>query len=68
MVKGIHLDTTDDTLDQFLVGCVFIPWQIEMMEPECFSDINESESEEDVALDLENRPPHSQTPQETGLP
>lgn len=62
MAKGIHLDTTDDTFyAQFLAGCVFIPWQIEMTEPECFNDTNESENEENVALDLENRSPSSQT-------
>lgn len=68
MVQGIHLNTADDTCDQFLLGCVFIPWHIETIEPECFNDINESKNEENVALDLENRPPHSQTPQKTGLP
>lgn len=68
MVKDVYLDTEDDSWDPFLVGCVFIPGKMEMIEPEWFSDINESENAEDVVLDLENKPPHSQTPQETGLP
>ncbi|XP_054437867.1 G protein-coupled receptor kinase 4 [Pteronotus mesoamericanus] len=45
-VKGVYLDTSDKTFySQFVTGCVSIPWQNEMIESECFKDINESENE-----------------------
>ncbi|XP_024907492.1 G protein-coupled receptor kinase 4 isoform X5 [Pteropus alecto] len=55
-VKGVCLDTADNTFyGQFVTGCVSIPWQNEMIESECFKDINESKSEESMALDLEDK-------------
>ncbi|XP_070471297.1 G protein-coupled receptor kinase 4 isoform X2 [Equus przewalskii] len=55
-VKGVYLDTTDDTFySQFVTGCVSIPWQNEMIESECFKDINESENGENMALDRKEK-------------
>ncbi|XP_032109891.1 G protein-coupled receptor kinase 4 isoform X6 [Sapajus apella] len=52
-VKGVCLDATDDEFyAQFATGCVSIPWQNEMIESGCFRDINKSESEEALSLDL----------------
>uniref|UniRef100_A0A2K6GWT1 G protein-coupled receptor kinase n=1 Tax=Propithecus coquereli TaxID=379532 RepID=A0A2K6GWT1_PROCO len=56
VVKGVYLDTTDDNFyAQFVTGCVPIPWQNEMIESGCFKDINESENEENLLLDLEEK-------------
>nr|XP_020745516.1 G protein-coupled receptor kinase 4 isoform X2 [Odocoileus virginianus texanus] len=45
-VRGIHLDSTDSGFySEFVTGCVSIPWQNEMIESECFKDINEMENE-----------------------
>ncbi|XP_069450984.1 G protein-coupled receptor kinase 4 isoform X10 [Ovis canadensis] len=45
-VRGIQLDSTDSGFySEFVTGCVSIPWQNEMIESECFKDINESENE-----------------------
>ncbi|KAB0343386.1 hypothetical protein FD754_020312, partial [Muntiacus muntjak] len=45
-VRGIHLDSTDSGFySEFVTGCVSIPWQNEMIESECFKDINEIENE-----------------------
>uniref|UniRef100_A0A667GDP1 G protein-coupled receptor kinase n=1 Tax=Lynx canadensis TaxID=61383 RepID=A0A667GDP1_LYNCA len=53
-VRGVYLDTTDDTFySQFATGSVSIPWQNEMIESGCFKDINESDTGEYVALDLQ---------------
>ncbi|XP_046279463.1 G protein-coupled receptor kinase 4 isoform X2 [Marmota monax] len=52
-VKGVYLDTTDDSFyAQFVTGCVSIPWQTEIIESGCFRDINESENEGSLSLDL----------------
>ncbi|XP_039087986.1 G protein-coupled receptor kinase 4 isoform X2 [Hyaena hyaena] len=52
-VRGVYLDNTDGTFyGQFATGCVSIPWQNEMIESGCFKDINESDTEEYVALGL----------------
>ncbi|XP_064344675.1 G protein-coupled receptor kinase 4 isoform X11 [Camelus dromedarius] len=51
-VRGVYLDSSDNAFySQFVTGCVPIPWQNEMIESECFKDINESEREESVTLD-----------------
>ncbi|XP_054942231.1 G protein-coupled receptor kinase 4 isoform X4 [Physeter macrocephalus] len=51
-VKGVQLDSTDYTFySQFVTGRVSIPWQNEMIQSECFKDINESGN---VALDPED--------------
>ncbi|KAJ7993955.1 hypothetical protein DPEC_G00260040 [Dallia pectoralis] len=40
-VKGVYLDQTDnDFYFKFATGCVSIPWQHEMLDTECFSDLN----------------------------
>ncbi|KAM9312800.1 G protein-coupled receptor kinase 5-like [Gastrophryne carolinensis] len=40
-VKGVNLDKTDnDFYAKFATGCVPIPWQNEMIETECFKDLN----------------------------
>lgn len=40
-VKGVRLDATDNTFyDKFNTGSVSIPWQNEMIETECFQDLN----------------------------
>lgn len=40
-VKGVNLDATDDTFySKFNTGSVSIPWQTEMIETECFSELN----------------------------
>ncbi|KAM5340311.1 G protein-coupled receptor kinase 4 [Glossophaga mutica] len=55
-VKGVYLDTSDQTFySQFVTGCVSIPWQNEMIESECFKDINEREDKEIESSDLEDR-------------
>ena len=55
-VRGVHLDSADDTFcGQFAAGSVSIPWQNEMIEPGCCKDINESDTEEYVALELEEK-------------
>uniref|UniRef100_G1P3W5 G protein-coupled receptor kinase n=1 Tax=Myotis lucifugus TaxID=59463 RepID=G1P3W5_MYOLU len=56
MVRGIYLDATDTTFySQFVTGSVSIPWQNEMIESECFKDINESENEETQDLRQEDK-------------
>ncbi|KAL7302019.1 hypothetical protein TKK_0005254 [Trichogramma kaykai] len=40
-VKGVNLDATDDTFySRFNTGSVSIPWQNEMIETECFKELN----------------------------
>lgn len=40
-VKGVNLDQTDnDFYTKFATGCVPIPWQNEMVETECYKDLN----------------------------
>ncbi|CAH2275232.1 G -coupled receptor kinase 5-like [Pelobates cultripes] len=40
-VKGVNLDQTDnDFYAKFATGCVSIPWQNEMIETDCFKDLN----------------------------
>ncbi|XP_036902673.1 G protein-coupled receptor kinase 4 isoform X2 [Sturnira hondurensis] len=52
-VKGVDLDSSDQAFySQFVTGCVSIPWQNEMIESECFKDINESENEETKSFDV----------------
>ncbi|XP_070256244.1 G protein-coupled receptor kinase 4 isoform X3 [Myotis yumanensis] len=55
-VRGIYLDAADTTFySQFVTGSVSIPWQNEMIESECFKDINESENEETRDLRQEDK-------------
>lgn len=40
-VKGVNLDASDDTFySKFNTGCISIPWQNEMIETECFKELN----------------------------
>ncbi|XP_026272375.1 G protein-coupled receptor kinase 5 isoform X2 [Frankliniella occidentalis] len=40
-VKGVNLDATDDTFyTKFNTGSVSIPWQTEMIETECYKELN----------------------------
>lgn len=40
-VKGVNLDHTDDDFySKFSTGSVSIPWQNEMIETECFKELN----------------------------
>jgi hypothetical protein len=40
-VKGVNLDECDDSFyKKFNTGCISIPWQNEMIETECFKQIN----------------------------
>ncbi|PAV58819.1 hypothetical protein WR25_08827 [Diploscapter pachys] len=40
-VKGVRLDASDTQFyEKFNTGCVSIPWQMEMIETECFSELN----------------------------
>ncbi|KAM4708513.1 G protein-coupled receptor kinase 4 isoform 2-T2 [Discoglossus pictus] len=53
-VKGVNLDTTDDDFySKFVTGCVSIPWQQEMIETECFKDINIYETDGCLSPDLD---------------
>jgi G protein-coupled receptor kinase len=40
-VKGVRLDVNDNTFyDKFNTGSVSIPWQNEVIETECFQELN----------------------------
>ncbi|XP_064465827.1 G protein-coupled receptor kinase 2-like [Ornithodoros turicata] len=40
-VKGVNLDASDDSFySKFNMGSVSIPWQMEMIETECFKELN----------------------------
>ncbi|XP_037386424.1 G protein-coupled receptor kinase 4 [Talpa occidentalis] len=57
-VKGVFLDTSDEEFyAEFATGCVSIPWQNEMIESECFKDINETMNEENTTLSAEEMKP-----------
>uniref|UniRef100_A0A8C6L2D9 G protein-coupled receptor kinase n=1 Tax=Nothobranchius furzeri TaxID=105023 RepID=A0A8C6L2D9_NOTFU len=57
-VKGVNLDPTDDDFyHKFVTGSVPIPWQNEMIEMECFKEINIYETDGMLCSDLDvNRP------------
>uniref|UniRef100_A0A665UCU0 G protein-coupled receptor kinase n=1 Tax=Echeneis naucrates TaxID=173247 RepID=A0A665UCU0_ECHNA len=57
-VKGVNLDPTDDDFyHKFVTGSVSIPWQNEMIEMECFKEINVYETDGTLCPDLDmNRP------------
>uniref|UniRef100_A0A3Q0REM5 G protein-coupled receptor kinase n=1 Tax=Amphilophus citrinellus TaxID=61819 RepID=A0A3Q0REM5_AMPCI len=57
-VKGVNLDPTDDDFySKFVTGSVSIPWQNEMIEMECFKEINVYETDGTLCPDLDmNRP------------
>nr|CAD7432303.1 unnamed protein product [Timema monikensis] len=52
-VKGVNLDATDDTFySKFNTGSVSIPWQQEMIETECFKELNVFGPNNTTTLDL----------------
>uniref|UniRef100_A0A8C5FQU4 G protein-coupled receptor kinase n=1 Tax=Gadus morhua TaxID=8049 RepID=A0A8C5FQU4_GADMO len=57
-VKGVNIDPTDDDFyHKFVTGSVSIPWQNEMIEMECFKEINVYETDGTLCSDLDvNRP------------
>ncbi|KAJ8317080.1 hypothetical protein KUTeg_004984 [Tegillarca granosa] len=58
-VKGVNLDPSDDTFfRKFNTGSVSIPWQTEMLETECFKELNLFGAEGGPSPDLiEDQPP-----------
>uniref|UniRef100_A0A8C1KSR9 G protein-coupled receptor kinase n=1 Tax=Cyprinus carpio TaxID=7962 RepID=A0A8C1KSR9_CYPCA len=58
-VKGVNLDPTDDDFyHKFVTGSVSIPWQNEMIEMECFKEINVFEMEGALCSDLDVNNPN----------
>ncbi|VBB32296.1 unnamed protein product, partial [Acanthocheilonema viteae] len=56
-VKGVRLDATDNQFyGKFSTGSVSIPWQNEMIETECFRELNVMEENGELVLDLRNDP------------
>ncbi|KAM3725056.1 G protein-coupled receptor kinase [Dirofilaria immitis] len=54
-VKGVRLDAIDDQFyGKFSTGSVSIPWQNEMIETECFKELNVMEINGELVLDLRN--------------
>ncbi|XP_076364561.1 G protein-coupled receptor kinase 2-like isoform X1 [Tachypleus tridentatus] len=52
-VKGVNLDAADSTFyGRFNTGCVSIPWQWEMIETECFQELNQFGPNETPSPDL----------------
>ncbi|ELT97717.1 hypothetical protein CAPTEDRAFT_149351 [Capitella teleta] len=58
-VKGVNLDASDDTFySKFNTGSVSIPWQNEMLETECFKELNLFNPDGGPSPDLlEDQPP-----------
>ncbi|ESO95058.1 hypothetical protein LOTGIDRAFT_117728 [Lottia gigantea] len=58
-VKGVNLDASDDTFYiKFNTGSVSIPWQNEMIETECFKELNQFGPDGEPSPDLiEDQPP-----------
>lgn len=63
-VKGVNLDATDDTFySKFNTGSVSIPWQTEMIETECFKELNEFGPNNTLTPDLMlDAPPEPESP------
>lgn len=63
-VKGVNLDATDENFySKFNTGSVSIPWQNEMLETECFRELNVFGQEESPTPDLlVNAPPVVEKP------
>uniref|UniRef100_A0A1I7V5F5 G protein-coupled receptor kinase n=1 Tax=Loa loa TaxID=7209 RepID=A0A1I7V5F5_LOALO len=54
-VKGVRLDATDNQFyGKFSTGSVSIPWQNEMIETECFRELNVMEENGELVSDLRN--------------
>ena len=63
-VKGVNLDATDENFyTKFSTGSVSIPWQNEMIETECFCELNVFGADECPTPDLLiNAPPVVENP------
>ncbi|KAF1608250.1 UNVERIFIED_CONTAM: G protein-coupled receptor kinase 1, partial [Eudyptes robustus] len=52
-VKGVRLDSNDNTFyDKFNTGSVSIPWQNEIIETECFNELNIFYKDNQIVPDL----------------
>uniref|UniRef100_UPI00398E6714 G protein-coupled receptor kinase 5-like isoform X2 n=1 Tax=Pristiophorus japonicus TaxID=55135 RepID=UPI00398E6714 len=57
-VKGVNLDPTDDNFySTFVTGSVCIPWQNEMIDTECFKEVNTYGSDGTLSPDLDSNKP-----------
>ncbi|XP_069798071.1 G protein-coupled receptor kinase 5-like isoform X7 [Narcine bancroftii] len=57
-VKGVNLDPTDDDFySKFVTGSVSIPWQNEMIDTECFKEVNTYGNDGTLSPDLDNKKP-----------
>nr|XP_026489591.1 G protein-coupled receptor kinase 5 isoform X1 [Vanessa tameamea] len=70
-VKGVNLDAADDTFyGKFNTGSVSIPWQREMIETGCFTELNvfasDEEGKESRTADLQLSPPSAPADTNTG--
>ncbi|XP_053501456.1 G protein-coupled receptor kinase 5 isoform X1 [Ictalurus furcatus] len=62
-VKGVNLDVTDeDFYTKFCTGSMTIPWQNEMIEAECFKDLNVFGPKGTRTPDLDRTIPVGQSP------
>ncbi|XP_069362989.1 G protein-coupled receptor kinase 2 isoform X1 [Maniola hyperantus] len=70
-VKGVNLDAGDDTFyGKFSTGSVSIPWQREMIETGCYTELNlfviDEEGKESMTADLQLVPTSEVQEEETG--
>uniref|UniRef100_A0A3Q3EEI9 G protein-coupled receptor kinase n=1 Tax=Kryptolebias marmoratus TaxID=37003 RepID=A0A3Q3EEI9_KRYMA len=64
-VKGVELDPKDESFyGKVSTGCVSIPWQNEMIETECFAELNVFYEAGTVSPDLDWRGQPSPTPKQ----
>lgn len=63
-MKGVNLDATDENFySKFNTGSVSIPWQNEMIETECFRELNVFGTSDNPTPDLLiNAPPVDEKP------
>ncbi|GCB65727.1 hypothetical protein scyTo_0011907 [Scyliorhinus torazame] len=58
-VKGVNLDPTDDDFySKFVTGSVSIPWQNEMIDTECFKEVNTYGIDGALSPDLDSNQPN----------
>uniref|UniRef100_F1KTH0 G protein-coupled receptor kinase n=1 Tax=Ascaris suum TaxID=6253 RepID=F1KTH0_ASCSU len=66
-VKGVRLDAADNQFySKFNTGRVSIPWQNEMIETECFQELNVMEVNGTLVADLRSDPPANFTGEGSG--
>lgn len=64
-VKGVEIEPKDESFySKVSTGCVPIPWQNEMIETECFTDLNIFDRNGEVAPDLDWRGQPSPPPKQ----